>query len=112
MCAWLPLPARKRCSSGASKAHGIRRQIGLSVPYFGAAVLAVAATDLVATVPLSAITLYQGIAKVAVLPPPYPVEPLEIMMVWHPRLDADPAHAWLRQTISSITAEAEGKSLL
>jgi DNA-binding transcriptional LysR family regulator len=89
------------------EAHGIRRQIGLSVPYFGAAVLAVGTTDLVATVPRGAVTLYQGIAKVAVLPPPYPVEPLEIVMVWHPRLDADPAHAWLRQTIATITAAAE-----
>jgi DNA-binding transcriptional LysR family regulator len=89
------------------EAHGIRRQIGLSVPYFGAAVLAVAATDLVATVPLSAVILYQGIAKVAVVPPPFPVEPLEIIMIWHPRLDADPAHAWLRETIVSATAAHE-----
>lgn len=87
------------------ESHGIRRQIGLSVPYFGAAVLAVATTDLIATVPESAVTLYQGIANVAVVPPPFPVDPLEIIMLWHPRLDADPAHAWLRQTISQITKE-------
>lgn len=92
------------------EAHGIRRQIGLSVPYFGAAVLAVAATDLIATVPLGAVTLYKGIAQVAVLPPPYPVDPLDILMIWHPRLDADPAHAWLRETIVTITAADEARS--
>lgn len=85
------------------EAHDIKRQIGLSVPYFGAAVLAAATTDLIATVPQSAVTLYQRIAKVVVVPPPFPVAPLEIVMLWHPRLDADPAHSWLRDTIAAVS---------
>lgn len=82
------------------EAHGIRRRIGLSVPYFGAALLAVAATDMIATVPLSAVKYYQDRARVVTMPPPFAVEPLSVVLLWHPRLDADPAHTWLRNTIA------------
>jgi DNA-binding transcriptional LysR family regulator len=86
------------------EAHGIRRQIGLSVPYFGAAVLAVATTDLIATVPLSAVRMYQDIAKVVAMPPPFAADPLQVVMLWHPRLDVDPAHLWLRQSIAHVVS--------
>lgn len=82
------------------EAHGIRRRIGLSVPYFGAALLAVAATDMIATVPLSAVKYYRDRAPVVTMPPPFSVEPLQVVLIWHPRLDADPAHVWLRNTIA------------
>lgn len=86
------------------EAHGIHRQIGLSVPYFGAAVVAVASTDMIATVPFSAVRLYQNHVKVVAMPPPFTAEPLQIVMLWHPRLDADPAHRWLRDTIVEMVA--------
>jgi DNA-binding transcriptional LysR family regulator len=34
-----------------------------------------------------------------VLPPPLPLRGFGVFMAWHPRVQSDPAHAWLRSVI-------------
>lgn len=36
---------------------------------------------------------------------PLPLPPLRLGMAWHPRHDADPAHAWLRRAVRETAAQ-------
>jgi DNA-binding transcriptional LysR family regulator len=36
---------------------------------------------------------------------PVPVAQITISLLWHPRLDADPAHRWLRGCVRDACAE-------
>ena len=33
---------------------------------------------------------------------PLPMAPVTVVQAWPPRLDSDPAHRWLRQTIKQV----------
>jgi DNA-binding transcriptional LysR family regulator len=33
-----------------------------------------------------------------------PLAPVDVVQAWPPRLDNDPAHRWLRQTIKQVCA--------
>jgi DNA-binding transcriptional LysR family regulator len=37
---------------------------------------------------------------------PAPTPELTISMMWHPRLDADPGHRWLRQMVAECVEAA------
>jgi DNA-binding transcriptional LysR family regulator len=37
---------------------------------------------------------------------PFPVPEITVSLFWHPRLDADPAHRWLRERVREVCAEA------
>ncbi len=75
---------------------GLERRIRLRVPSFPAALRAVAHSDLVLTGP----TALEGLAPgVRSLPVPVPLPKHAITLVWHPRVDADPAHRWFRELV-------------
>jgi DNA-binding transcriptional LysR family regulator len=77
-------------------AAGHRRRIGLRVPYFGSAVLAVERTTLIATVPRAAAQQYAREAQVRMVAPPFSFEPIRILMSWHPSTDSEPSLKWFR----------------
>ncbi|NJQ03158.1 LysR family transcriptional regulator [Streptomyces zingiberis] len=87
---------------------GVERTVGLTVPYHYAALQAVARTPLVATLPRR--LLDAGGAGPSgtfhVVPAPAAIDRMTYLMLWHPRLDNDPAHRWLRQ----MTRAAAGGS--
>jgi DNA-binding transcriptional LysR family regulator len=72
------------------------------VPSFPAALTLARASDLVALVPSSFITgeleRQAGTSRDGLQSFPLPVrtEPITVSQMWHPRMDADPAHRWLR----------------
>ncbi|GAB7037084.1 MULTISPECIES: LysR family transcriptional regulator [Catenuloplanes] len=72
---------------------GRRRSPALTVPYHSAALHVVPGTDFVATMPERLVHPHDGI-RVAAVPPQIGV--MAYAMVWHPRLDTDPAQHWLR----------------
>ena len=37
--------------------------------------------------------------RLRILPPPLPLRPYALSLLWHPRFDADPAHLWLREKL-------------
>jgi len=80
-------------------ALGHERRIGLRVPYFGTAVLAVAGTPFIATLPRRAAEYYADRRLVRVTEPPFKLERLRYVMAWHPRVDADPAQKWFRELV-------------
>lgn len=83
---------------------GVRRRVGALVGGFSGAIALAAASDLVATVPdRHTRSLRQGLHAV---PVPLPARPFAVSMLWHPRLDADPAHRWLRACLREVCAPA------
>lgn len=77
--------------------HGLTRKIVTTVDGFSAALALARETDLVATVPeRHTIGLRQG---VACFPIPLPMVPFTVSLLWHPRMDGDPAHRWLRNLV-------------
>lgn len=75
---------------------GIRRRAALRLPYHSAATAALAGTTLVATLPEKMVSPGAGL-HVCAAPPE--IEAMSYRMVWHPRLEGDPAQRWLRYTV-------------
>jgi DNA-binding transcriptional LysR family regulator len=79
---------------------GLARNAVATVGGFGAAIALARASDLVATVPEKhAAGLCAGMHRFEL---PVQVEPFTISLFWHPRLDADPAHRWLRALVVDV----------
>jgi DNA-binding transcriptional LysR family regulator len=75
-------------------ALGLEREIVTIVGGFSAALAFVRATDLIASVPERHTgALRDGMFSFDL---PFAMQQITISMLWHPRLDADPAHRWLR----------------
>src|SRR5215510_37431 len=79
-----------------------QRRIGLRVPYFGAAVLAVPGTDLIATLPRRSAEIYAGSAPVRIAPFPFKIAPLRYLIAWHPSTNEEPALVWSREQLVGI----------
>lgn len=78
----------------ALMAFGLEREIVAIVDGFSAALALARASDLIATVPeWQTENLCTGMYR---FPLPVPLPEVTISLLWHPRLDADPAHRWLR----------------
>ncbi|MBC7380175.1 MAG: LysR family transcriptional regulator [Burkholderiaceae bacterium] len=87
----------------ALAALGLARRITIIVGGFSAALALVRATDLVACVhERHTGVLYAGMHSFAL---PLPVAPFTVSVLWHPRLDGDPAHRWLRGCVRAACAE-------
>jgi DNA-binding transcriptional LysR family regulator len=81
---------------------GLKRQVASAVSGFSAALALARGSDLVATVPdRHTRTLRAGMASFEL---PVATTPFTVSMLWHPRLDADPAHRWLRSCVREVCA--------
>jgi len=78
---------------------GAKRRVVLSVPFFSAAIYAVANTDLVLTVPRKLTKIVQPLDGVRIVEPPKEIKPFPYFMAWHPRLNVEPAHVWFREQV-------------
>jgi DNA-binding transcriptional LysR family regulator len=78
---------------------GAKRRVVVSVPFFAAAMFAIAKTDLVLTVPRKLTTIVRPIHGVRVVEPPREIKPFPYFMTWHQRLNEEPAHAWFREQV-------------
>ena len=67
------------------------------VPGFPAALAVARASDLVASLPASFVDTAAGGMHVFDLP--VATAPITVSQMWHPRLETDPAHRWLRQLL-------------
>ena len=90
---------------------GLRRMIRVVVPGYPDAMRIARHSDLVALVPHSCIgnhlpgdnAVTSGLASFEL---PVPTPRFMISAMWHPRVDADPAHRWLRETVMSVCRAA------
>lgn len=84
----------------ALQAQGFSRQIGTIVTGFATAIALARATDLIASVP-ERYTAQQreGLFSFAL---PLALPAFTVAMLWHPRLDADLGHRWLRGCLREV----------
>lgn len=82
---------------------GLQRQVVTIVGGFAAALALARATDLIASVPERGTASLRAGMHVFALPVATPE--VTVSMLWHPRLDADPAHRWLRGRVRDACAE-------
>lgn len=76
----------------------LRRKVRYSVPSFLPIPELLQTDDLIALVP--ARLLRADDKRLAVLKPPVEVPGFDVIAVWHPRVDKDPAHRWLRSRLA------------
>jgi DNA-binding transcriptional LysR family regulator len=81
---------------------GTPRRITLRVPYHFVAARVLPGTSLVATLPAKLVAQVGIQPGLRVVPAPVEIETMSYVMVWHPRLDDDPAQSWLRELLGSI----------
>lgn len=80
--------------------HSLSRHIVSSVGGFATALAVARHSDLIATVPeLHTAALREGLFS---FPLPVRAAAFSVSMVWHPRLDADPIHRWIRACIRAV----------
>lgn len=81
---------------------GLRRAVVCMVSGFSAALAMSRASDLIASVP----ERHTAGARAGMYSFPLPVDTMEvtISILWHPRLDADPAQRWLRDCVREVCA--------
>jgi DNA-binding transcriptional LysR family regulator len=84
---------------------GLKRNVMTTVDGFAAALALARVSDLVATVPEKhTATLRDGMHT---FPIPVATPEFTISLLWHPRLDGDPAHRWLRDCIRGACKDLE-----
>lgn len=82
------------------RAIGAHRTVRVRVPYFTAALEAVAGTGRIATLPSRIVgTPPPGTRVVAA---PKEIKPFPYYMAWHPRLDGDMTNRWLREMVREV----------
>jgi DNA-binding transcriptional LysR family regulator len=80
-------------------AIGAKRRCRIWVPYHGAAMQSLTGTNLVATVPRRMAELAASNPAIKILKAPAVLGTFQYLMSWHPRMNTDAAHTWLRSTI-------------
>ena len=100
----------------ALAALGLERTIVAVVPSFPAALAVARASDLIALVPGSFLCNYREqpqeqqdelrespqSAGIHVFELPVTTEKITVSQMWHPRIEADPVHRWLRQLVLTV----------
>jgi DNA-binding transcriptional LysR family regulator len=85
---------------------GLELDIAVEVGGFSAALALARASDLIACVPERHTgDLRAGMHGFAL---PVAAPEFTVSLLWHPRLDADPAHRWLRGLVSEVCAQRAG----
>lgn len=81
---------------------GLERRIATIVGGFSSALALARASDLIASVP----ERHTGNLRAGMhsFPLPFPVPEMTVSLLWHPRLQADPAHRWLRGLVLDTCA--------
>ena len=84
--------------------NGLNRRIFLKIPHFLAALLIVANSDMIVTLPERIAKLFADFSHLTIIKPPIDQGDFPFVQVWHERSDNDPLHQWLRALIKKHTA--------
>ncbi len=95
----------------ALEAQGLRRHVALVVPNPYTALFALQDSDLLLPLPrhLASTALAAGL-HIRLFDLPIPLETVLLTQAWHPRLEGDPAHQWLRRTIHTLCNESQAQA--
>ncbi len=83
---------------------GLEREIITTVSGYAGALALARASDLIASVP----ERHTGVlrADLHTFPLPFPTPEITVSLLWHPRLEADPVHRWLRGLVVDVCTAA------
>ena len=95
----------------ALAALGLARDIVLTVPQANVSAIIAARSDLVATLSERVAAAMSATLGLALLPLAFAPAPDTLLMAWHPRQSADPAHTWLRQRFLQLLTPAKAATL-
>jgi DNA-binding transcriptional LysR family regulator len=84
--------------------YGVRRNVQLNVPYYGAVGSIVERTDMVATLSKRLAKRLTAISNTVLVPAPKEFQKFTYIQVWHPRHESDPAHAWFRGVVRKASS--------
>jgi len=85
-------------------ALGLTREVATIVGGFATALALARSSELIASVPARhTSTLRDGMFSFAL---PFATPQITVSMLWHPRLDADPAHRWLRACLRDVIVQS------
>jgi DNA-binding transcriptional LysR family regulator len=82
-----------------------KRQVGLVIPFFAPAILAVAQSNMILTVPKRLALKLAKSAAVRLIEAPHEVKGFKYEIIWHRRLTADPVHQWFRDQVRAVAKE-------
>ena len=85
--------------------RGLSRRIALRVSNFLIAPIVVCQTDFINTMPTRLARQMAADYPLQLLPTPIPVPTFGLLLVWHPRLEHDPAQRWLRDLVASLSQQ-------
>jgi DNA-binding transcriptional LysR family regulator len=88
-------------------AVGARRKSCVRVPYFGVAVQCLAGTELVLTLTSGMTPIVKADRKLRLVKAPPELRPFHFLMAWHPRVNSDPRHVWLREAMRSAIGRGD-----
>jgi DNA-binding transcriptional LysR family regulator len=88
--------------------RGTPRRIRRVVPYFAAALHLAAISDEIVTVSETAARALADTLALRVWDPPLALPTYTVNLLWHPRLDAEPANQWLRDAFVRAASSLGG----
>ncbi|MGE5358691.1 MAG: LysR family transcriptional regulator [Bacteroidales bacterium] len=87
-------------------ARGLSRRIRRVVPFFIVGLLQAASSDYALTVSHRAAIALAPILGLRLVEPPVPLAGYALNLLWHPRLENEPANRWLREVFVRAASEA------
>lgn len=85
--------------------RGLSRMVARAVPYFVTALQLAAETDYVLTISERIAKRFAESLSLKLLEVPVKLRPYALSLVWHPRMDGDPAHRFLREVFLRAAVE-------
>jgi DNA-binding transcriptional LysR family regulator len=84
---------------------GHKRRSTMRLPYFGVALQSLPGTQNVLTLTSGMRDVVARDARLRLVKSPKELRPFDFLMVWHPRLNTDGRHAWLREAMRRAAKE-------
>jgi DNA-binding transcriptional LysR family regulator len=104
------LPSVQTIPDKQLAAVGAKRSSCIRVPYFGVALQCLRDTELVLTLTTGLTPVVERDSNVRLVKAPQELHSFHFLMAWHPRLNTDPRHVWLREAMRSTAAALTGKA--
>ena len=87
---------------------GMKRKVASVVPGFPTALSVALASDLIAMVPALYLINQQMTEQLHVFELPFKTRTITVSQMWHPRMEKDPGHRWLREKVKAVCQTAGG----
>ncbi|MFO0761517.1 MAG: LysR family transcriptional regulator [Byssovorax sp.] len=91
------------------RASGLARRVARAVPYFMTALQLVAETDYVLVISERIARRFAGALRLQVFEVPLELRPYALSLLWHPRVDGDASHRFLRDVFVRAARAGAGE---